>query len=249
MRRHIRTFTARHEPSGQLLLHLKSGVWRGRSACRGRRAWHPDWVTHADRAARRDSRAAVWPAGQSARAADEHFRRLPGGEACWRWRRHPVSRALGGRGGGGRLVDRAMLMLRVTHPPAGAVPLVATASPYQGTTLFVVVLLGCISLMALALAASLDTAAGSVPAQLELTLRSATVHFRSLDRDLERIQAALKRGSGFAAHPLKQSRLECLRHRHHLPVGAGRPWSARDARPAGRRRRRSASASAAFPAL
>jgi CBS-domain-containing membrane protein len=44
-----------------------------------------------------------------------------------------------------------MLMLRVTHPPAGALPLVATASPFQGATLFVVVLIGSVSLVALAL--------------------------------------------------------------------------------------------------
>lgn len=43
-----------------------------------------------------------------------------------------------------------MLMLRVTHPPAGAIPLVATATPFQGSTLFVVVLLSCISLLVLA---------------------------------------------------------------------------------------------------
>ncbi|GAA4110627.1 HPP family protein [Aminobacter aganoensis] len=44
-----------------------------------------------------------------------------------------------------------MLMFRVTHPPAGAIPLVATATPFQGSTLFVVVLLSCISLLVLAL--------------------------------------------------------------------------------------------------
>lgn len=43
-----------------------------------------------------------------------------------------------------------MLMFRVTHPPAGAIPLVATATPYQGSTLFIVVLLSCISLLLLA---------------------------------------------------------------------------------------------------
>ncbi|KFB10923.1 Membrane protein [Nitratireductor basaltis] len=44
-----------------------------------------------------------------------------------------------------------MLMLRVTHPPAGALPLVATAIPFQGQELFVFVLIGCISLVSLAL--------------------------------------------------------------------------------------------------
>lgn len=44
-----------------------------------------------------------------------------------------------------------MLMLRVTHPPAGAIPLVATASPDRGVMLFVIVLIGCVSLLALAI--------------------------------------------------------------------------------------------------
>lgn len=44
-----------------------------------------------------------------------------------------------------------MLMLRVTHPPAGAIPLVALASPLQSTSLFVTILLSCVSLVVLAL--------------------------------------------------------------------------------------------------
>ena len=63
-------------------------------------------------------------------------------------------------------------MLRVTHPPAGAVPLVATASPYQGSTLFIVVLLGCISLLTLARGSPLDTAARPVSPARGLTCRT-----------------------------------------------------------------------------
>ncbi len=43
-----------------------------------------------------------------------------------------------------------MLILRVTHPPAGTLPLVATASPFHGPPLFIVVLIGSISLVSLA---------------------------------------------------------------------------------------------------
>lgn len=43
-----------------------------------------------------------------------------------------------------------MLVLRVTHPPAGAIPLVASASPLQGGSLFAVIFLGSVSLVALA---------------------------------------------------------------------------------------------------
>lgn len=49
------------------------------------------------------------------------------------------------------LVIALMLMLRVTHPPAGAVPLVALASPLQSASLFFTILIACISLLGLAL--------------------------------------------------------------------------------------------------
>lgn len=49
------------------------------------------------------------------------------------------------------VVIAAMLALRVTHPPAGAIPLVASATPFQGNMLFGAVLIGSVSLVALAL--------------------------------------------------------------------------------------------------
>ncbi len=42
-------------------------------------------------------------------------------------------------------------MLRITHPPAGAVPLVALAAPLQSATLLNTILVSCVSLMALTL--------------------------------------------------------------------------------------------------
>lgn len=44
-----------------------------------------------------------------------------------------------------------MLMLRITHPPAGAVPLVALASPVQSVSLFLTILVACVGLVGLAL--------------------------------------------------------------------------------------------------
>jgi CBS-domain-containing membrane protein len=44
-----------------------------------------------------------------------------------------------------------MLVLRITHPPAGAIPLVALASPASSASLFVTILISCVSLVALAL--------------------------------------------------------------------------------------------------
>lgn len=49
------------------------------------------------------------------------------------------------------LVIALMLMLRVTHPPAGAVPLVALATPLQSASLFSTILIACVSLLGLAL--------------------------------------------------------------------------------------------------
>ncbi len=44
-----------------------------------------------------------------------------------------------------------MSMLRITHPPAGAVPLVALASPLSSLSLFPTIPIACVSLMGLAL--------------------------------------------------------------------------------------------------
>lgn len=49
------------------------------------------------------------------------------------------------------VVIAAMSALRLTHPPAGAIPLVALAAPLQSVSLFLTVLLGCLSLVSLAL--------------------------------------------------------------------------------------------------
>jgi CBS-domain-containing membrane protein len=49
------------------------------------------------------------------------------------------------------LAIAVMLALRVTHPPAGAVPLVALAAPTQSASLFVTILVACVSLVGLAL--------------------------------------------------------------------------------------------------
>jgi CBS-domain-containing membrane protein len=43
-----------------------------------------------------------------------------------------------------------MSIFRVTHPPAGAVPLVALGAPLQSASLFGTILIGCCSLIGLA---------------------------------------------------------------------------------------------------
>ncbi|GLS34218.1 HPP family protein [Mesorhizobium albiziae] len=151
MRRHIRSLTARHEPRGQFLSHLKSGSGAilGMSLVGGLSSLTGLPLLIAPLGA-----TAVLLFGQPASPLAQPMNIFAGyliaaivGVAAalafpgaW-W---AAAIAVG-------IAIALMLMLRVTHPPAGALPLVATASPFQGATLFVVVLIGSASLVVLAL--------------------------------------------------------------------------------------------------
>ncbi|AMS43091.1 MULTISPECIES: HPP family protein [Aminobacter] len=151
MRRHIRTLTARHEPKGQMLSHVKSGSGAivGLAAVGGLAS-----VTGLPMLIAPLGATAVLLFGQPASPlaqpinifAGYFIATLIGVAAAMAfpglWEMSAV--AVG-------VSIALMLMFRVTHPPAGAIPLVATATPYQGSTLFIVVLLSCISLLVLAL--------------------------------------------------------------------------------------------------
>jgi len=151
MRRHIRTLTARHEPSSRLVAHLKSGSGAvvGMSAVGGLAALTGLPLLIAPLGA-----TAVLLFGQPASPLAQPVNIFGGyllaavvGSAAMAafpgaWVAAAV--AVGA-------VVALMAMLRVTHPPAGALPLVATASPLQGATLFVVVLIGVVCLVALAI--------------------------------------------------------------------------------------------------
>lgn len=151
MRRHIRTLTARHEPSSRLLSHVKSGSGAvvGMSAVGGLAA-----VTGLPLLIAPLGATAVLLFGQptsplaqpanifggyllAAMVGSMAMAAFPGA-----WIAAAV--AVGA-------VVALMAILRVTHPPAGALPLVATASPFQGGTLFAVVLIGVVCLVALAI--------------------------------------------------------------------------------------------------
>jgi CBS-domain-containing membrane protein len=150
MRRHIRTFTARHEPSGLLLSHIKSGTGAivGMSLVGALASLTGLPMLIAPLGA-----TAVLLFGQPASPLAQPMNIFAG---------YLVATLIGvgaalafpGVWAGAAIAVGVsivlMAMLRVTHPPAGAVPLVATAAPYQGSTLFIVVLLGCISLLTLA---------------------------------------------------------------------------------------------------
>ena len=151
MRRHIRTFTARHEPSGLLLSHVKSGTGAivGMSLVGVLASLTGLPMLIAPLGA-----TAVLLFGQPASPLAQPMNIFAGYLVATLI---GVGAALAFPGvwaGAAIAVGLSivlMAMLRVTHPPAGAVPLVATAAPYQGSTLFIVVLLGCISLLMLAL--------------------------------------------------------------------------------------------------
>jgi CBS-domain-containing membrane protein len=150
MRRHIRTFTARHEPGGQLLSHVKSGSGAilGMSIVGGLSS-----VTGLPLLIAPLGATAVLLFGQPASPLAQPMNIFGGyfvaaliGAAAvavfpgmW-W---AAAVAVG-------VVIATMLILRVTHPPAGALPLVAAASPLHGATLFIVVLIGSVSLVGLA---------------------------------------------------------------------------------------------------
>jgi len=150
MRRHIRSFIARHEAGGQFLSHLKSGsgAMIGMSAVGALSTLTGLPLLIAPLGA-----TAVLlfghPASPLAQPANIFGGYLiasavaAGAAVAFPGMWWAAAIAVG-------LAIALMLMLRVTHPPAGAIPLVASASPLHGPTLFMVVLVGSASLVALA---------------------------------------------------------------------------------------------------
>ncbi len=151
MRRHIRHFTARHEPGGQVLSHLKSGAgaMMGIGAVGGLSMASGLPLLIAPLGA-----TVVLLFGQPASPLAQPINIFGGyllatilGVAAalvfpgiWWIAAIAIGVAIAG-----------MLILRITHPPAGAVPLIAFASPLQSTSLFPAILIGCVSLVGLAL--------------------------------------------------------------------------------------------------
>lgn len=150
MRHHVRTFTARHEPSGAVVSHLKSGAGAvlGIGAVGGLATLTGLPLLIAPLGA-----TAVLLFGQPSSPLAQPVNIFGGYllativgvlaallfPGAWTVAALAVGAAIAG-----------MLALRVTHPPAGAVPLVALASPLQSAWLFETILLSCISLVALA---------------------------------------------------------------------------------------------------
>ncbi|MEW9836321.1 HPP family protein [Mesorhizobium marinum] len=150
MRRHIRTYTARHEPSGQVLSNLKSGAGAvlgigavgGLSVATGL----PLLLAPLGATVVLLFGQPASPLAQPANIFGGYLLATVVGVAAavlfpglWWVAAIAVGLAIAG-----------MLMLRITHPPAGAVPLVALASPLEATTLFPTILIACVSLVGLA---------------------------------------------------------------------------------------------------
>lgn len=149
MRRHIRPFVARHEPAGRIDAHLKSGLGAmvGIGAVGGLAALTDLPLLLAPLGA-----SAVLIFGQPGSALAQPANVFGGyllatlvGVAAamafpgmWEVAALAVGFAIA-----------LMAMLRVTHPPAGAVPLVALAAPLQSGSLFLTILVGAVSLVGL----------------------------------------------------------------------------------------------------
>lgn len=151
MRRHIQTFTARHEPAGRFAAHLKSGLGAvaGIAAVGGLATLTELPLLIAPLGA-----TAVLLFGQPASPLAQPIN-IFGGYLLATVIAVAAALAFPGLWLAAALAVgiaiAVMLALRVTHPPAGAVPLVALAAPTQSASLFVTILVACISLVGLAL--------------------------------------------------------------------------------------------------
>lgn len=151
MRRHIKTFTARHEPHGRLSVHLKSGMGAmlglGAVGALAGATGMPLLIAPL-------GATVVLLFGQPASSLAQPVNIFVGyliatilavaSMAIFPGIWTATAGAVG-------LAIALMSALRVTHPPAGAIPLVALGAPAEAYTLFATVLMACLSLLLLAL--------------------------------------------------------------------------------------------------
>lgn len=151
MRHHISLLTARHEPEGPLLGHLKSGLGAALGlALVGGLATVTGWPLLV--APLGASVVLLFGQPQSPLAQPAN---VFGGYFLATVLAVAVTQAAPGlwwaAAGAVGLSVALMLALRITHPPAGAVPLVAMAAPGQAALLFPTLLLSAVTLVGLAL--------------------------------------------------------------------------------------------------
>ena len=150
MRRHIRPFVARHEPRGQLLIHLKSGsgavVGMGLVGALSSLIHLPLLIAPFGATAVLLFGQPSSPLAQPINVFGGYV--LAAAIAVLAVTVFPGSLFMTALAVG--LVIALMLAFRITHPPAGAIPIVAAASPFSPGSLFAVVLIGSASLVAFA---------------------------------------------------------------------------------------------------
>ena len=151
MRHHVRSFTARHEPAGHISSHVKSGLGAcvGIGAVGGLATFTglPLLIAPLGATAVLLFGQPASPLAQPANIFGGYLLATILGVAAailmppvWWVAAIVVGAAIA-----------AMSALRLTHPPAGAVPLVALAAPIQSVELFATILVSCVSLVTLAL--------------------------------------------------------------------------------------------------
>lgn len=151
MRHHIRTFTARHEPQGAAAAHMKAGLGAmiGILVVGGLAAATELHLLIAPLGA-----SAVLVFGQPASPLAQPVN-VFGGYLLSTLVAVAAAIAFPGiwwvAGIGVGVAIALMAILRVTHPPAGAVPIVALTAPMESAMLFPTILLASISLVGLAL--------------------------------------------------------------------------------------------------
>lgn len=152
MRRHVRPFVARHEPRGSFVSHLKSGSGAvvGMSAVGGLSmltGW-PLLVAPLGATAVLLFGQPASPLAQPANVLGGYFVATIVAVAAMAAFPGLLPAAIVAVG----MSIALMLALRVTHPPAGAIPLVALpTSSGSGAMLFAIIFVGSVSLVVLAI--------------------------------------------------------------------------------------------------
>lgn len=149
MRRHLKHFTHRHEPKGTVHLHLKSGIGAmiGMASVGALTVFTgiPLLIAPFGATAVLIFGQPKSPLAQPANIIGGYLiAAIASSAALWLF---PGSWAAAAAAVG--ITIAAMAMLRVTHPPAGAIPLVAFASHFDLPLLTVVVLAGSVLMIAI----------------------------------------------------------------------------------------------------
>ncbi|QRM53969.1 HPP family protein [Sinorhizobium sp. BG8] len=167
MRHHIKHFTRRHEPRGQFINHVKSGIGAivslGAVGFLSIETGMPLLIAPFGASAVLLFGQPKSPLAQPANVVGGYMiAALLSVAIMLGFPGEPVAAVIAVG-----VTIATMLVLRVTHPPAGAVPLVALASPFLPTELFEAVMLGSLLLVTLAVLHHLIPPRAQYPVRVE----------------------------------------------------------------------------------